>query len=140
MTIVVDASVAGSWILPDESSTKTERLLEDALRGQVELSVPELWIYEMLNLLLSASWRRRIQERRIEEAFSLVQRIPVSAFDHSATLSRSRILKLARRFSLSAYDASYLELADRLQAPLATLDSTLRAAAESLGLPDAFAA
>jgi len=39
MTIVVDASVAGSWILPDESSTKTERLLEDALRGQVELSV-----------------------------------------------------------------------------------------------------
>ena len=41
---------------------------------------------------------------------------------------------LAERFALSAYDAAYLELAQRRRLPLATLDRDLRAAATALGL------
>jgi predicted nucleic acid-binding protein len=41
---------------------------------------------------------------------------------------------LAERFALSAYDAAYLELAQRHRLPLATLDRELRAAASALGL------
>ena len=41
---------------------------------------------------------------------------------------------LAERFALSAYDAAYLELAQRHRLPLATLDRDLRAAATALGL------
>jgi predicted nucleic acid-binding protein len=39
------------------------------------------------------------------------------------------VLRLARGYRLSIYDASYLELALREAAPLATLDDQLRAAA-----------
>lgn len=47
------------------------------------------------------------------------------------------VLSLARRFKLSAYDATYLELALRLGLPLATLDRTLKAAAKGAGVPAA---
>jgi predicted nucleic acid-binding protein len=42
---------------------------------------------------------------------------------------------LARRFGLSAYDAAYLELADRLQCALLTNDREVQVAAEALGIP-----
>ena len=43
-------------------------------------------------------------------------------------------LQLARRYKLSAYDASYLELALRLGLPLATLDEDLQKAANKAGV------
>jgi predicted nucleic acid-binding protein len=42
-------------------------------------------------------------------------------------------LQIARRFKLSAYDASYLELALREGVPLATLDDDLRTAMMIVG-------
>ena len=41
-------------------------------------------------------------------------------------------LSLSERFSLTLYDATYLELAQRQNLPLATLDQELRAAAKAL--------
>ena len=41
---------------------------------------------------------------------------------------------LARKHRLSSYDAAYLELAMRLQLPLATLDRALAAAGRAEGL------
>jgi predicted nucleic acid-binding protein len=40
------------------------------------------------------------------------------------------VLTLARRHGLTVYDASYLELAERHTAPLATLDAMLAQAAQ----------
>ena len=42
---------------------------------------------------------------------------------------------LASQHNLSAYDAAYLELALRHQAPLATLDANLRKAANKINVP-----
>ena len=42
--------------------------------------------------------------------------------------------RLAERFKLSVYDAAYLELAQRRQLPLATLDKELRTAATASGV------
>lgn len=46
----------------------------------------------------------------------------------------SDTLQLARRYKLSAYDASYLELALRSGVPLATLDENLRKSAKTAGV------
>jgi predicted nucleic acid-binding protein len=46
----------------------------------------------------------------------------------------SETLQLARRYRLSSYDASYLELALRTGLPLATLDEDLHRAAEKAGV------
>ena len=134
MTMVVDASFAGSWILPDEHSGESETVLHAVLNGKEDLAVPDLWAYEMLNLLLSACRRGRVKGDRLEQAVRLVQRIAVNVYDHQTSLLQNRVIRLAARFSLSAYDAAYLELADRLQCALRSLDKNLTAAARSLGL------
>jgi predicted nucleic acid-binding protein len=134
MAVVVDASLAGAWILPDEHSEEAESLLGLILEGREELAVPDLWSYEMVNLLLAASRRGRIQPSGLHEALDLLQAIPCSYYDHQSRLARHRTAKLAGRFSLSAYDAAYLELADRLQSPLRSADRALVAAAGHLGL------
>ena len=134
MTIVVDASFAGAWILPDEHSAEADKVLAVALRGKEQLAAPELWTYEILNLIVSAGRRGRIDTNELEHAVRLIERIPVEFYDHQSHAIQNRVLRLALRFSLSAYDAAYLELADRLQCPLRSLDSNLAAAARSLGL------
>jgi len=48
--------------------------------------------------------------------------------------SRPNVLPLAREYSLSAYDAAYLELSIRHGAPLATLDGKLQKAAQKAGI------
>ena len=44
------------------------------------------------------------------------------------------VIELARAEGLSAYDASYMQLAVELDVPLATLDARLGRAADQLGL------
>jgi len=46
----------------------------------------------------------------------------------------SNVLPLARVYDLSAYDAAYLELAIRHNAPLVTLDGDMRKAAKKAGV------
>jgi predicted nucleic acid-binding protein len=103
--------------------------------GKVALAAPDLWHYEMCNLLAMAARRGRIGEAQALEGMELMSAMPINFHDHHGTLSRRRMLLLAARFSLSAYDAAYLELADRLQCSLLTNDDALRAAGAQLGLP-----
>jgi predicted nucleic acid-binding protein len=62
---------------------------------------------------------------------------PIRVDDETAPRAWSDILRVARTYGLSAYDAAYLELAIRLGLPLASLDDKLTATAASAGV-DAF--
>jgi predicted nucleic acid-binding protein len=98
------------------------------------MAVPELWHYEMGNLLRSAVRRKRLAEADAGTALDLLRRVPRQIFDHRDDLFQRRLMTLAIRFDLSAYDAAYLELADRLQCALVTNDRRLRETAGTLGL------
>lgn len=134
MSLVVDASFAGAWLLPDEHAPAAGAVLETIVNGEEQMLVPELWTYEIANLLLSAHRRSRITEAQVIEAQDLLGAVPRTTYDHHDLLTQNRLVRLAIRFGLSAYDASYLELADRIQCPLQTGDQKLHAAARSLGL------
>ena len=60
--------------------------------------------------------------------------MPITLDDETADKSWEDTLRLAERFTLSAYDATYLELAQRRRLPLASMDRALRNAAATLGL------
>ena len=129
-SFVVDASVSAAWLLPDEASDASEAALQATVDGEVW--VPALWLLEVSNLLLSAQRRRRISaDKRIELAAVAgalrlkVDREPVPI---------QRLDALAARHGLSAYDASYLELALRRGLPLATVDAALLAAMAKAGV------
>ncbi len=133
--VVLDASYAASWFLPDEGSNHSELLLKAVQEGEIEIYVPELWIYEMANLLRMAGKRGRLSEVGLATAQELLLQVPVSTFTHSAQML-PRWLALADKYDLSAYDAAYLELAERFNLPLKTLDTKLEQTAQKEGLPD----
>jgi predicted nucleic acid-binding protein len=119
--MVVDASISAAWFLPDEATADTEAVLQATATHDVW--VPTLWVLEVANLLQSAQRRKRITAGKRRElagaaaALRLkVDREPVPI----ATLD-----ELASTHGLSAYDATYLELALRRGLPLATLDHAL---------------
>ena len=53
---------------------------------------------------------------------------------HPAMWVCHEALELTRRFRLTAYDASYVALAQRMNLPLATMDDDMRAAAATVGV------
>lgn len=121
--MVVDASVAAAWILPDAHSENAEALkIEIAERSML---VPTLWWAETRNLLLMAERRGRIEEAITAKALAQLARLPI-AFDSEP--EKGALLSLARLHQLSVYDALYLELARRKGTALATLDKRLAAA------------
>ena len=132
--VVADASYCAAWILSDESSVPAERLLTQAMLGAIELVVPALWHYEMLNLLRSAVRRKRLSADDMDLAVEALECVPMKLEDLPGPPARRRILHLAMQFELSAYDAAYLELADRFKIALRTNDAKLKAAAKQLGL------
>ncbi len=126
MPFVVDASVVGSWVLPDENHlealTALERLKDD------EAFAPSLLWFELRNLLLANERRQRITPAQTAAALNLVQELPLR-LDGQADSDTT--LQLARAHSLTIYDAAYLELAVRRHLPLVTFDTALAEAARS---------
>ena len=133
---MADASFCGAWVLTDESSGAAESLLARIISGSVQLVVPALWHYEMLNLLRSAVRRKRLVMEDLDLTVESLERVPMTLEDLPGAPARRRILHLAMQFDLSSYDAAYLELADRFKISLQTNDAKLAAAAKQLRLPN----
>jgi len=132
MQFVLDCSVAISWCLVDENDDYANAIL--AMMPDSEAFVPGIWSLEIANTLAVAERRKRITQEQCEQAIALLQSllIQVDLFTDAKALNAT--LKLARQEGLAAYDAAYLELALRLQLPLATLDTRLAEAATRCGV------
>ena len=128
---VVDASVTMPWFFADEATPFTEGLL-DALGSQV-IWAPTLWVLECTNVLQSAQRRRRIDAHRRAEIASELGALPVRLEPEVPDFVS--LDRLAASHGLSAYDATYLELALRRSLVLVSLDARLIAAAGALGHP-----
>ncbi|HZU89814.1 MAG TPA: type II toxin-antitoxin system VapC family toxin [Stellaceae bacterium] len=129
---VVDASVALAWCFDDEATPASRALLDRFEREQAE--VPSLWHLELANALALSERHRRITAARASEFIDLIDRLPIVADPETPTRALGAVLALARRERLSAYDASYLELAMRRGVPLATKDGPLAQAAQRVGV------
>ena len=97
--------------------------------------VPSLWTIEITNVLLQAGRNGRIAPAAIQERLGLFGMLRIET-DAAGTGPgwRSTVLALATAETLTAYDATYLELAIRRGAPLATSDKALRRSAARHGL------
>lgn len=130
--LVVDASVSLVWFLSDE----TDQIAMEVLQKLefVAATVPPIWTAEVGNALTTAERRSRITEAETSRILTLLRALPIQTDDMPVVDSLERVIDLARRHELTAYDAAYLELAIRLDAELATLDRQLMTAAEEAGV------
>jgi predicted nucleic acid-binding protein len=125
---VVDPSVALAWLLPDETNARANAF-RAAIENGADAWVPAHWWVEMGNGLLMAERRGRIAPEQVAQALSLVNALPLKQDEETAKQIAVRTFTLARKYSLTIYDAAYLELAQRRGAILATFDEQLLEAA-----------
>lgn len=78
--------------------------------------------------------RGLLTEARSQAFVVLLGRLNIATDTATAAHALGDTLHLARRYKLSAYDATYLELALRTGLPLATLDTDLKKAAKAAGV------
>jgi predicted nucleic acid-binding protein len=123
--IVIDASVAISWLLDDESEFGAAL---EPLRD-VQGVVPAIFPFEVCNAIQSATLRGRISPKDAVAATKMLYEFDIEVEAPPTADMAARILEMCQTHDVSAYDASYLELAARRSAPLATFDRTLRVAA-----------
>ena len=122
--MILDASVAVQIALQDEVG----QALADRLLGEVQIASPHL-----IDLEVAQALRRYVQwddmsELRARQALSDFHDFPLERYPHSFLLERVWEL----RHNFTAYDASYVALAEAMSAPLWTLDQRMARAADGL--------
>jgi predicted nucleic acid-binding protein len=133
--VVIDASMALAWLFEREQPSDRERanrLL--AACGEAPWWIPGLWHLEVSNALLVAERRSLLPQADSDRFLARLSSLPFFTDSDPLADRRFRILSLARSHGLSSYDATYLELAQRLGAALASLDRQLNRAAVALGV------
>ena len=123
--VVVDASVGFKWFVPEGSEPfvpEAQELMEDLFQGRLAVHVPWLFFYELHNIFLFS--QSRMSAHATAEAIRQLHTLPLEIHSPSAA-SGANALKIAQRFRLSIYDATYLALAENLNARLQTADQKL---------------
>jgi predicted nucleic acid-binding protein len=133
MDWVIDSSIALAWALPDETSKEADRFLSRISIRNI-LWVPALWWYEMANALLMAQRRKRLTDAERIRLMELYRVLPIRTDTMLDSDIMGRFQRLGMDYDLSAYDAAYLELAQRRGLGLATFDRPLRSAAQRAGI------
>jgi predicted nucleic acid-binding protein len=125
--LVVDASALVELLLATEQAPRVAA----EIGADSDLHVPALCDVEVASALRRALLAGRLDESRALVALRDLADLPLTRHGHQLLLGRI----LALRDNLSAYDATYAALAERLEATLVTADAGLAVAARKrLGL------
>ena len=133
-TVTLDCSVAIPWIIHEQSSAAIDTLFQDGYRGAIAFIVPILWFTECGSTLNEMVKRKRLTLAQAQEGLSTLRYSRVQADAPPSADTQGKILALAQACNISFYDATYLELAQRRQSMLATLDQKLQTAALAAGV------
>ena len=135
MSFVLDNSVTMRWFFGDGKSHEIAYAgkVLDAMKQDNAL-VPVTWGLEVANVIARAEAKALVTEARSGAFLEMLEGVDIEVDAATFAHALSDTLQLARRYKLSAYDASYLELALRLGIPLATLDEDLQKAAKKAGV------
>jgi predicted nucleic acid-binding protein len=135
VSFVLDTSVTMRWFFGDgkpQELAYAGKVL-DAMKDASAL-VPVTWGLEVANVIAKAEAKGLVTEARSGAFLEMLECVDIEEDSVTFAHALSDTLQLARRYKLSAYDASYLELALRLGVPLATLDEDLQKAARKAGV------
>lgn len=116
--IVVDASATAELLLNGEQAP---RIADRLFSRHVPLCAPHLILTELASVVRRLAFQGKLNEPRALEFFQDLQGIPLVFYSQEALMSR--IWEL--RHNLTAYDATYVALAEALPAPLITSDARL---------------
>jgi predicted nucleic acid-binding protein len=132
VTLVLDSSVTLAWVYSDEVTPAVEDIFQRVVVAYAV--VPSIWRLEVANALQMGIRRGRMNRRERDETLFDLSELDIRPDVSTDALAWKDTISIADRHALTVYDASYLELAQRLALLLATLDRKLRQAAEDRGI------
>ena len=135
MNFVLDTSVTMRWFFGDgkpQELAYAAKVLDTMKKATAR--VPATWGLEVSNVIAGAEAKNLVTEAGSSAFLEMLEGVDIEVDTATFSQALSDTLHLARRFKLSSYDASYLELALRLGLPLATLDEDLQKAAKKAGV------
>ena len=130
---VIDTSVVMTWCFKDEANKYADGIL-DKLAVSTAIA-PSIWPLEVCNVLIVAERNKRLGEADSARFLELLNGLPITIDFEPLDRMMKEIPALARKYRLSTYDASYLDLAMRKGLSLATLDRNLMKAARRSRVP-----
>ena len=131
-SFVLDAKVVISFLL-QEGSTYADRVFEKHLAMGATAHVPSLWHLEIRNVLFLKERAKKLAVGEANQALSSLAGLTILTDAHTtATSTLMHLERMMRHHGLTSYDASYLELAYRLDVPIATQDKEIISAAKTM--------
>ena len=128
---VLDCSVTVAWCFSDEECVYSEKIIKRLAHNSRAL-VPFLWGLEVSNALLMSEKRKRINAVETLAFLERLDTLPITTSSFNPT--KSELIRTARAYKLTPYDALYLMLAIHERIPLATKDSDLIKACDIVGV------
>jgi predicted nucleic acid-binding protein len=117
--IVLDSSVALKWIFADEGGVEhAERVRDEHISGKNEIAIPNLFFYEVANVLAT---KVGLSAEEALEAFDLISAFELNVHELDSS-EYMESMTLAMKYKASVYDASYHLLASRLGCHFLTAD------------------
>ena len=114
--VVVDASVAVKWFLPEIHSEAALRYLD----GDYERVAPDLLYAEFGNVIWKRARRTELSDDEAREALRSLRLVPIEV--HPAQPFLETAYEVARALDRTVYDALYLVLANAHKCPMVTAD------------------
>jgi predicted nucleic acid-binding protein len=121
IVFVLDASVVIKWFSEEEYTDRALKLRDDFFKGDIELVVPDLILYEVSNAL---RYNPDFDEIDVADAVGTLFDIGISIIVPNREVINSA-LNLAYEHKITVYDAYYVALAKEINFILVTADRKL---------------
>ncbi len=128
MIAVLDASVLLKWFIKESDSEIAIQWKESLLQGKVNIVIPDLALYEIINVL---RFKAGVTEEAIKRILPAIFDLGLEIITPSQQLLEDA-LHLSFATGLSIYDCIYLALANELGTKLVTADKHIFRQAEPL--------
>ena len=119
--VVVDASVIAKWFVEEEYSAEALKVREDYINRLIDIAVPELLPFEVLNAL---RFNPEFGENQLKESARALAKYGLWLFPVLGELAEKTV-ENAFKYGITIYDSSYLSLAMMEGKPFYTADENL---------------
>ena len=120
---VVDASVGIKQFVPDPLSPKVNQLFAHLTIPGTEFFIPDQFYIEIANILWKYVRAVQLTATQVQANLATLKALSLRVISTADLMEEA--VNIAIAYGISAYDASYVALSQRVSSPLLTLDQRL---------------